>query len=151
MKKSKIFWSILTFIGILILHYAGYLCVRGFQEINSEMQHCGTVAYKSADEVQIKHGTTTELYLGVDFDDIGRKAINVSVDTYFSNKKGDRVCFTLDARTDGRFQENGTDMLFGLLFCLMGIVGIIIDIVLIAIFIDKWKPIKKFNRMLDGK
>lgn len=56
---------------------------------------CGIVVSKSADEIVIKHGTQTELYLNIQFEKSGFKSIEVEPTLYFQKKKGDRVCFEL--------------------------------------------------------
>ena len=57
---------------------------------------CGTVVSRSNDEVAIKHGTQTNLYLNVQFENSGFRSIECSPTTYFSKKVGDKVCFKLD-------------------------------------------------------
>ena len=64
-------------------------------KLNNEYNDCGRIRSRSADEVTIKHGTRTELYLNIDFDKSGFKSIEVNPTTYFRHTKGDRVCFTL--------------------------------------------------------
>jgi hypothetical protein len=56
---------------------------------------CGKVVSKSNDEVSIKYGVRTELYLNVQFEKSGFYSVEVGPTTYFLRKKGDRVCFKL--------------------------------------------------------
>jgi hypothetical protein len=55
---------------------------------------------KSNDEVSIKHGSRTELYLNVEFEKTGFKSVLVDPTTYFSKDVGDNVCFNLNEETN---------------------------------------------------
>jgi hypothetical protein len=57
---------------------------------------CGVVVSKSNDEVVIKYGTRTNLYLNIEFEKSGFQSIRCSPTTYFQQKVGNRVCFDLD-------------------------------------------------------
>lgn len=57
---------------------------------------CGIVLSKSNDEIAIKHGVKTELYLNIQFNKSGFKSVNVEPTTYFSKKVNDRICFDLN-------------------------------------------------------
>ena len=48
---------------------------------------CGKVVSKSQDEVVIKYGTRTELFLNVQFKKTGFKAVEVNATDYFGTKK----------------------------------------------------------------
>lgn len=56
---------------------------------------CGIIISKSNDEVAIKHGTRTELYLNIQFEQSGFRSIETEPTTYFQFQKGERVCFNL--------------------------------------------------------
>lgn len=62
-------------------------------------EDCGRIESKSTDEVAIKHGVQTELYLNVQFKKTGFKAMNVDPTTYFHYKEGDYICFDLRKET----------------------------------------------------
>ena len=96
MKKSEIFWEIFGIIFLLIGNYTIYSFATKADERQKETRYCGIITKKSEDETKIKHGVRTELYLIVDFEKIGTKAINVDPNTYFTNNKGDAVCFKLN-------------------------------------------------------
>ena len=91
---------------------------------------CGTVVSKSNDEVAIKHGSQTLLYLNVQFEKAGFKSIGCSPTTYFSRKVGDRVCFELENKSATVYRIYST---IGLMFlatvAIMGVVGLIVYIV----------------------
>lgn len=57
---------------------------------------CGEVVSKSADEVAIKRGVNTRLYLNVQFNKSGFRSVSCNPTTYFSKKVGDNVCFELE-------------------------------------------------------
>lgn len=86
---------------IIIISFIGY-CIYELETKKpfTEYVYCGTILKHSSDEVTIKHGVKTELYLLVRFDNLNiTKAIEVSPTTYFNNKDGDNVCFTLEKQT----------------------------------------------------
>jgi len=60
---------------------------------------CGKVISRSTDEVIIKNGTKTELYLNIEFEKTGFRSIECNPTTYFSKKSGDFVCFNLKSPT----------------------------------------------------
>jgi len=60
---------------------------------------CGVVKSKSADEVAIKHGVTTELYLNIHFKNSGFRAVKVNPTTYFGAQKNEIICFHLNKET----------------------------------------------------
>ena len=148
-KISEKFWKFVLVVVVVIGHYIGYYSVSSVSDMKSEKTYCGIIAYKSSEEVPIKHGTSTELYLGIDFEEIGRKAIEVDVDTYFSSKKGDTVCFSLDKRQAGIYHTTAMREIFIFLSFIVGLFAIIVDIVFLVMFGDK--IIKRFNNYLDGK
>ena len=78
--------GVCVFCAILVLiqdHYKKY-------------QDCGIVLSKSSDEVTIKHGVRTELYLNIKFRNSGNKAIEVSPTTYFNTDVNELVCFSFN-------------------------------------------------------
>ena len=95
--------KIIQIITIVILSIYGIYCAYFFiaNPAHPTYLDCGTIRSKSNDEVVIKYGTKTELYLNVDFRETGFKAVEVSPTTYFQHKVGDYVCFDLDRSTSG--------------------------------------------------
>jgi hypothetical protein len=80
----------------LFLLYCVYFSAT--HEASPKYNDCGVVVSKSNDEVPIKHGTRTELYLNVQFDKTGFRSIECEPTTYFKYQKGDRVCFDLNQK-----------------------------------------------------
>ena len=94
MKLIKNIVRIITLIPLsLYFIYCSYFVITNFNE-NTYID-CGTVISRLSDEINIKHGTKTELYLNVQFDKSGFRSIECTPTTYFSKKKGDDVCFKL--------------------------------------------------------
>jgi hypothetical protein len=57
---------------------------------------CGMILSHSNDEVIIKNGTRTDLYLNIQFKKSGFRSINTDPTTYFKHKNGDNICFTIE-------------------------------------------------------
>jgi len=141
MKNSEIFWSVFGVILLIAINIAGY---KGYKQehINSqEKSYCGIVKVKSSEEISIKHGTRTELYLIVDFDEIGELDIYPNNVNYHSAKVGDRVCYILS-----NFKVYGREGNFFFLVCFIigGIIDFILFIVLIIFLINN------FNNLIDN-
>jgi len=98
MTLKKILRYIVT---IGLMSYGSY-CVYYVLSNNAhpEYKDCGVVKSKSNDEVSIKHGSRTELYLNVEFEKTGFKSVLVDPTTYFKNDVGDYVCFNLDEKVN---------------------------------------------------
>ena len=100
MKLIKNIIRIITLVPLsLYFIYCSYFVITNFNE-NTYID-CGTVISRSSDEINIKHGTKTELYLNVQFEKSGFRSIECTPTTYFSKKKGDDVCFKLNKDTNG--------------------------------------------------
>jgi len=81
---------------IVISTYLLYCCYHVItNEANPRYRDCGEVISKGNDEVAIKHGTKTLLYLNINFEKSGFRSIKCDPTTYFSHEKGDFVCFKL--------------------------------------------------------
>ena len=65
---------------------------------------CGWVVSKSSEEVTIKHGVNTDLYLNVKFEKTGFKSVKVYPTTYFKYNRGDFVCFNLDKKVSPAYE-----------------------------------------------
>jgi hypothetical protein len=83
---------VLTTLALYACFTSGYFLINN---VHPTYKDCGIVRSKSADEVTIKHGTRTDLYLNVDFEKAGFKCVDVSRETYFNSFKGQKVCFDL--------------------------------------------------------
>lgn len=89
--------------------------------LHDKESQTGTVVSKSADEIIIKYGTQTELYLNVQFDKIGFKSIEVEPTTYFSSEVGERVTFKL---TKEQTNLEHIKFLWGFIVVLLGSIGL---------------------------
>lgn len=95
MKTKKII-RIITLVPLsLYLIYCCYTLIVNKGQTPTYVD-CGRVVSKSTDEIVIKHGTQTELYLNVQFNKNGFRSIECEPTTYFSKKVGDNVCFTFN-------------------------------------------------------
>jgi len=100
-KKIIIQWLTLTPLTI----YLFYCCCVFLANIETpRYTDCGVVISKSNDEVAIKHGSRTELYLNVQFKKTGFKSVKVNPTTYFSTKNGDPVCYSFKIETSVQYQ-----------------------------------------------
>lgn len=91
-------------LGIIFVNANSYLVYR-FQyekEFQKEIRYCGIVTYKSADQVEIKNGHDTELYLGFKNEITGELPIKVGINTYMTHKVGDEICFKLSKDDIGK-------------------------------------------------
>lgn len=77
--------------------YCSYYTIT--EPFNPKYQDCGVIVSRSTDEIIIKYGTKTELYLNIQFDNSGFKSIKCEPTLYFSKKVGDRICTTLNKET----------------------------------------------------
>lgn len=89
-------------------------------------EHCGTVLETPTKERAVKHGSHTDYYLVVNFDNFGKKAIEVSPNTYYTTEIGERVCFLLENREV--MAVKGPSVLGVVCFAL----SLVFDLVLIA-------------------
>lgn len=62
---------------------------------NTFYKDCGIIISKSTDEIIIKHGTRTDLYLNIQFEKSGFKSVDCDPTLYFQKKKGDDICLKL--------------------------------------------------------
>jgi hypothetical protein len=67
---------------------------------------------KSNDEVTIKRGVKTQLYLNIQFNKSGFRSIECNPTTYFSKQVGDNVCFNLEKDTSAWYFINNLIGLF---------------------------------------
>lgn len=90
--KNKIRIFCYTLIGLYVIYSIFFIITN---PLRPKYKDCGEIISKSTDEVVIKHGTSTELYLNIKFNNSGFKSIYVEPTTYFKHKKGDIICFNL--------------------------------------------------------
>ncbi len=83
---------------------------------------CGIIESKSTDEVYMKYGSKTELYLNVRFKDTGFLSVKCNPTTYFSYQNGDHICFNLENNLT-KF-EHFTQIVGTLTLCLIAILCI---------------------------
>lgn len=124
---------------IVLLPLSVYLVYCAFHfittEINPTYLDCGKVVSKSNDEIPIKYGTRTELYLNVKFNVTGFRSIEVSPTTYFSKKVGDKVCFKLEQKTSDWYIIN--QAVGGMILLIAG--AIILYNIISYLAPDSWK------------
>lgn len=96
------FKKILQIITLTLLTIYLSFCV--FYFIKNDLQptylDCGKIVSKSTDEITIKYGVKTELYLNVQFNNSGFRSVECEPTTYFLKKKGDNVCFYLSKKVN---------------------------------------------------
>ena len=115
---------------IILLPLSIYLLYSVYYFITNDIKptyiDCGIVKSKSYDDVVIKYGTKTELYLNVQFEKTGFKSIECSPTTYFSKNIGDNICFELNK--DTTFQHKIISISGLLILSILGsiLIGIII-------------------------
>lgn len=114
MVKNIIRTITLTIIAIVAIFSISYTLTH---EARPEIEDCGEIVSKSDDEVRIKHGYRTNLYLNVQFEKNGFKSMQVNPTTYFKYQKGQRVCFDL-------YDESTPE--YNWIICLLGYAFIIL-------------------------
>ncbi len=80
-------------------------------------KYTGVVTYKSADEVSIKHGSRTDLYLGFKTKGKPQIAVSVDVNTYITKSVGDTITFNLD-QLDFRQRDETTGIILLIWFAI---------------------------------
>jgi hypothetical protein len=109
---------IITLTIVIVIYAIGIF--NGIDEYqNGTYQDCGTIISKSQDEVTIKYGSRTELYLNVKFINSGFKSILVDPTTYFKNKIGNNICFQLNKENTTLFKISVVFSFFVTLMCLI--------------------------------
>ena len=88
---------------IILLPLSIYSLYSIYYFITNDMKptyiDCGIVKSKSYDDIIIKYGTKTELYLNIQFKKTGFKSIKCSPTVYFSKNIGDNICLELNKDT----------------------------------------------------
>lgn len=118
---------VLTPLVIYVLYCSYYFLTH---EMNPQYLDCGIVQSKGSDEVAIKHGSKTDLYLNVQFEKSGFQSINCEPSTYFQYKVGDRVCFNVNTETTTHHQLT---MIFGAI--IIGFTGFVMAMFLLKYLI----------------
>lgn len=90
--KNIIRCIILIPLALYLIYCLGYTITM---PMNPTYKDCGKVLSKGSDEVTIKYGVRTNLYLNIQFDKTGFKSQQVDPTTYFGSKVGDTKCFNL--------------------------------------------------------
>ena len=91
--KKVITLPIIVITGLFLVFCTLYFL---FTDLKVTYPDCGKVVSKSSDEVAIKHGSKTELYLNVQFQKSGFRSVLCEPTTYFQYKIGDKVCFNIE-------------------------------------------------------
>ncbi len=97
--EEKIRNSLLVIVLLAIVTTLSYSVYHNFTiDQHIHIHDCGIIKSKSTDEVIIKYGTNTELYLNIQFEKVGFRAQQTDPTTYFKYKVGDKVCFDWEQR-----------------------------------------------------
>lgn len=143
MDNSTKFWLTLLFLALIPGNYILYKTLVDFKHANSRATYCGVVVKKGSDEVAIKHGSRTDLYLVINYDELGQRATECGPNTYYTTDVGDRVCFSLRNYDVGKHRE--LPVWYDMLSLIVGFVDAII-ILLGVIF-----GVQLINELLDGR
>lgn len=122
-------WVIYTLLGGFGI-FCAYHAVDMAIKMNRTHLECGTVVSKFSDEVAMKHGTSTELILIVDWDGRGKDDINVAASTYHDTKVGKRICF----RETDAYRIDG----IVLLWAYLGAWEIVCGVIWVIVMWCKW-------------
>ena len=81
--KIKQFFSLKNLLRFLVLSFLAYSAIfviklGGFSKLNPTYKDCGIVSSKSQDEIAIKYGTKTQLYLNIKFEKSGFRSMALS-------------------------------------------------------------------------
>lgn len=108
----------------LILGIGAIYCVYFFlaNPVRPTYNDCGEIMSKSSDEVAIKHGSRTELYLNIQFRKSGFKSMEVSPTTYFKHKVGEVICF--DLREEKGESYFITSMIGAMILVVIGLIAL---------------------------
>ena len=115
--------NVIIFITFLFIGHCIAKYIHNDFEPTITERHCGTIISKSNDEVAIKHGSQTQLFLNIQFDKKGFESVEVDPTTYFKYKVGERI------RID--FQENEA-------FIGIGFIASWLLIIVVAYFFICW-------------
>lgn len=126
MNKYITIKNIVRFVTLAPLSIYLLYCISFFilNPMRPKYNDCGVIISKSNDEITIKHGVKTELYLNIHFNRSGFKSIEVSPTTYFKYYRGDTVCFDINQEHNGWYDLK---MMIGVVMC------VIIIVILIAL------------------
>lgn len=112
-----------------LMNYPVYLGIKDINYSNQKHTYCGSVIDISTQLQAVKHGTRTDYYMLIAFDNIGTRLVDVSPETfYIYGKEGNRVCFDLSNDFVERLDTN--------LLILAGFsLGLIYDISILVLFV----------------
>jgi hypothetical protein len=126
MNKFRIIVRTSILLVLSLFVFKSMYVFTAYKQYNEHLD-TGTVISRSADDVVIKHGTSTELYLNIKFDKSGFRSMNVAPTTYFKFEKGSRVSFNLKDITE---EGNSVYFIMGAFFYFIaGIVGLVMLII----------------------
>ena len=97
-KLRKTILYVIIALAAIYFSYCAYFFIAN--PVHPRYVDCGKVVSKSADEVSIKYGTETKLYLNIQFEETGFKSVECDPTTYFEFKKDEIVCFNLHQETN---------------------------------------------------
>lgn len=132
-------WSIL---GTILIYFIFCMVLSLTNERFPKETQCGKVLKKSYDEVTIKYGSRTDLYLLIDFYNIPTKAINVTETAYLQAEIGKEICLQL-SKQQTFFRE--ISFLLGIILNWLSVLGVIVFIILFLIYGNKIFKSKFYN------
>jgi len=100
-KKQKILLGILIPIFIF-MNIVGYQVILIEKRNSEEKTYCGTVINSGLKETAVRHGSVTDFYVAVDFDGVGKIAVETDATTYYTSSVGSRICLILNKRQIGQ-------------------------------------------------
>jgi hypothetical protein len=84
-------------IGFLIFFYVKGTYIGYKMATEKEKSFCGTIQNKVVETYYHKSSGSTDYFLLINFEGVGRHDVEVARTTYFKFNEGDRICFTFDA------------------------------------------------------
>ena len=92
----------LVFVFIIILYSVHSLIYVYIKGVEPKFLDCGTIVSKANNEIAIKNGLSTELYLNIEFEKSGFRSVKVNHTAYFKNNIGQHVCFYLNEEVNSQ-------------------------------------------------
>ncbi len=96
--KKVLRYGVITMSTLFVL-YCIYRFVQNDFQVRKQEKHCGKIVSKSNDEIAIKYGSSTRLFLNVNFGDVFR-SVEVEPTTYFKFEVGESICINETIETD---------------------------------------------------
>ena len=98
MTKKDIFDLVLVGLLVILINGLAYRPYQSFLFENTKKLYCGNVVDINTKLANVKHGTKTEYFLLVNFDNLGNRLIEVNAETFYTHEAGNRICLELSNR-----------------------------------------------------